>query len=84
MAHLLLVEIHTVPVVSQGGHLAFPVLQEGDGPEGHEDAEEHCTRVIEQVAHLHTDRIQCCPVTKYCKAPYYSLVVFGKTPYVVL
>lgn len=49
-------EVHAVPVVSQRGHLPLPVLQEGDGPEGHEDAEEDGARVVEQVAHLPAGR----------------------------
>lgn len=54
-------EVHAVPVVSQRGHLPLPVLQEGDGPEGHEDAEEDGAWVVEQVAHLPTgrDRTRC-------------------------
>lgn len=54
-------EVHAVPVVSQCGHLPLPVLQEGDGPEGHEDTEEDGPRVVKQVAHLRTgtDRSRC-------------------------
>lgn len=43
---LLFVELHAVPVMSQGDHLSLPVFQEADGPEGHEYAEEDCSRVV--------------------------------------
>lgn len=46
MLDLFLVEIHTVPVVGQSGHLSFPVLQEGDSPEGHEHTEEDSAWVV--------------------------------------
>lgn len=51
-------KIHAVPVVSQRGILTLPVLEEGDGPEGHEHAEEHCARVVKEVAHLKQDRAE--------------------------
>ena len=50
--NLFFMEVHTVPVVCQGGHLAFPELQERDSPEGHEDTEEHCAWMVKQVAQL--------------------------------
>lgn len=49
---LLLVEVHAVPVMSQSRHLSFPVLQKRYSPEGHEYAEEHSTRVVEQIPQL--------------------------------
>lgn len=55
---LFFVEVHAVPVMSQRGHLSLPVLQEGNGPEGHEDTEEDGARVVKQVAQLpHTQHI---------------------------
>lgn len=40
-------EIHAVPMMGQSSHLALPELQKGHGPEGHENAEEHGTGVVE-------------------------------------
>ena len=46
MPDLLFMVVHAVPVMGQSGVLAFPVFQEGDGPQGHEDAEEDRARVF--------------------------------------
>lgn len=56
LRNLLLVELHAVPVMSQGDHLPLPVFQEADGPEGHENAEEDRSRVVKQVSQLQRPR----------------------------
>ncbi|XP_039374660.1 anoctamin-7-like isoform X3 [Mauremys reevesii] len=56
--HLLLLEVHAVPVMSQRGAFPLPVLQEGHGPEGHEDAEENRPGVIKQVPDLQGHRTE--------------------------
>lgn len=55
---LLFVELHAVPVMSQGHHLSLPVFQETDGPEGHENAEEDSPWVVKQVSQLQGQRTE--------------------------
>lgn len=52
MMNLILVELHAVPVMSQGDHLSLPVFQKADSPEGHENAKEDCSGVVKQVSQL--------------------------------
>lgn len=56
MPHLVFMEVHAVPVMSECGILTLPVLKKSDGPEGHEHAEEDRSRMVKQVAHLKTGK----------------------------
>lgn len=50
--HLILLEVHAVPVMGQGCILSLPILQESDRPEGHEDAKEDRSWVVKQIPNL--------------------------------
>lgn len=52
--HLNVLEFRAVPAVSQSRTTSLPVLQEGDGPQRHEDAQKHGSSIIEQEASLQT------------------------------
>lgn len=52
MTHLLFMKVHAIPVMSQSSVFAFPVLQKGNCPEGHEHTKEHCARMVKQITHL--------------------------------
>lgn len=53
-SHLNVLKVRAVPAVRQSRTCPLPVLQEGDGPQRHEDTEEHCSSVIKQQSHLQT------------------------------
>lgn len=50
--HLNPLKLRAVPAVSQSGTSPLPVLQEGDGPQRHEDAEEQGSSIIKHQTHL--------------------------------
>lgn len=53
-AHLNLLKVGAVPAVRQSGTRPFPVLQEGNSPQRHEDAEEDCASIVKKYANLNT------------------------------
>ena len=46
--YLDVLEVGAVPAVRQGRAASLPVLQEGDGPQRHEDTEKHGAPVVKQ------------------------------------
>lgn len=48
----IFLEVTAVPVVGQGDAPVLSVLQEGHGPEGHKDVEEHSSQMVKELAQL--------------------------------
>lgn len=54
--YLNLLKVRAVPAVGLGSAAPLPVLVEGDGPQGDEDAEEDGSSIVEKDSCLHAIR----------------------------